>query len=46
MALFRVTQTWDFEVPDDVEDKHDWARDYVLNARCDTEDVEEMTDGS
>ncbi len=40
--LIRVTHTWDIEVPDDVEDYQDWARDYVLSLNPDTEDMEEI----
>lgn len=42
MARWTVTQTWEIEVPDDVDDPQDWARDYILSVACDTEDIEEI----
>lgn len=42
MSLWLVTQVWSVEVPDDVDDPQDWARDYVLSVNCDSEDIEEI----
>mgnify|MGYP001034365275 CR=1 FL=1 len=38
----RVTQTWDIEIPEDVDDPYDYARDATLSIRPDTEDIEEI----
>ena len=40
--LIRVTQSWDIEVPPDVDDAFDYARDATLSIRPDTEDIEEI----
>lgn len=46
MPKMQVTQTWVVHVPDNTDDPHDYARDYTLSVRPDTEDIEEISDQS
>ena len=41
---YLVTQTWVVDPPEDIGDPFDYARDYVLNVRPDTETIEEIAD--
>jgi len=44
MPRIQVTQIWVVEPPEDCDDPFDYARDYILSVRPDTEDIEKIHD--